>query len=549
VQIGAVNGKQIQFIEHSSLGSAIGSSNIFRFSYQTPSDPAFGNIRFNVAGNAANGNGAPTGDFIYATEVVVPPLVAVPERQFVMTTRGGLSVRTAAPSGTPLTDGFARLQTTAGPAPSGLAFVAYRPGNVLVTETGFSATAPIRSGRIYAESGGGLNTGLALANPNNLTAAVSLLFTDASGTDFGQSSLTIPANSQVAAFLSEMPFFDTKSGTRPITDARSFTFTSNVPLAPAAVRVRTNERGDILMTGLPVADLAGSSSLAVTVPHIADGGGWGTEIVFVNNSDVTETGSFQFLSPSGQGVPINLDGQTGSQFTYSIPARSSRRMRTPATAATTVTGWIEIVPSGNTRTPSAASVLSKKASNVTVSETTIVAAPPTNAVRLFGELSGNFAAREGGSAQTFFAISNSGNSAVNVNIELTNFDGTVVMASTPVSLPARGQVATFIGNIPGVNLSTPFSGIAWISTSTGSSISVAGLRVRYNERQTSDLLITGIPVFDETATMPSETFLPQIVDSGGFSTQFVLIGARSGASSGSLSFVSQSGQSLSLGVR
>jgi hypothetical protein len=549
VQIGAVNGKQVQFIEHSSLGSAIGSSNIFRFTYQTPPDPNFGNIRFNVAGNAANGNGAPTGDFIYATEVIVPPLVAGPERQFVMATRGGLSVRTAAPSGTPLTDGFARLQTTTGTAPSGIAFVGYRPGNVLVTETGFPAMAPIRSGRIYAESGGGLNTGLAMANPNNLTAAVSLFFTDASGTDFGQSSLTIPANSQVAAFVSQLPLFDTRSGTRPITDARSFTFMSNVPLATAALRVRTNERGDMLMTGLPVADLAGSSSIAVTVPHIADGGGWGTEIVLVNNSDVTETGSFRFSSPSGQGMPINLDGQTGSQFTYSIPARSSRRMRTAGSAATTATGWLEIVPSGNTPTPSAAGVLSERASNATISETTIAAVPATNAFRLFAELSGNFAAREGGSVQTFFSISNSANSAVNVNIELTNVDGTVVVPSTPVSVPARGQFATFIGNLPGVNLPTPFNGIAWISAPAGSSISVAGLRVRYNERQTPDLLITGIPVFDEATTMPSETFFPQIVDSGGFSTQFVLIGVRGGASAGSLRFVSQSGQSLSLGVR
>jgi hypothetical protein len=549
VQIGAVNGKQVQFIEHSSLGSALGSSNVFRFSYQTPADPNFGNIRFNVAGNAANGNGAPTGDFIYATEVIVPPLVASPERQFIMATRGGLSVRSAASTGTPLTDGFARLQTTAGTPPAGLAFVSYRPGNVLVTETGFSALVPIRSGRIYAESGGGLNTGVALANPNNLSAAVSLSFTDASGTDFGQSSLTIPANSQVAAFLSELPFFDTRSGTRPITDARSFTFTSNVPLAAAAVRVRTNERGDILMTGLPVADLAGSSTLTVTVPHMADGGGWGTEILLVNNSDVTETGSLQFLSPSGQSLPINLDGQTGSQFTYSIPARSSRRLRTAGSAATAATGWIEIAPSGNTRTPSVAGVLSERASNVTISETTIVAAPATNAFRLLAELSGNFAAREGGSAQTFFAISNSGNSAANVNIELTNVDGTVVMASTPVSVPGRGQLATFIGSIPGANLSTPFNGIAWISAPDGTSISVAGLRVRYNEKQTPDLLITGIPAFDEATTMPSETFFPQIVDSSGFSTQFVLIGVRGGASSGVLQFVSQSGQPISLGLR
>src|SRR6267143_942373 len=47
----------LQVIEHTSVGSAIGSSNVFQFSYRTPDDPNFGSIRFNVAGNAANGNG------------------------------------------------------------------------------------------------------------------------------------------------------------------------------------------------------------------------------------------------------------------------------------------------------------------------------------------------------------------------------------------------------------------------------------------------------------------------------------------------------------
>src|SRR5213594_1183495 len=57
VETGDVNGKPVQFIQHNSLGSAIDGSNVFRFTYQTPSDGGVGNIRFNVAGNAANGGG------------------------------------------------------------------------------------------------------------------------------------------------------------------------------------------------------------------------------------------------------------------------------------------------------------------------------------------------------------------------------------------------------------------------------------------------------------------------------------------------------------
>ena len=39
---GTVNGKAVLFIEHNSVGSAIGGSNIFQFSYRTPADPIFG---------------------------------------------------------------------------------------------------------------------------------------------------------------------------------------------------------------------------------------------------------------------------------------------------------------------------------------------------------------------------------------------------------------------------------------------------------------------------------------------------------------------------
>ncbi len=546
VQTTAVNGKDVQFIEHNSLGSTIGSSNIFRFNYRTPADTNFGSIRFNVAGNAANGNGANTGDFIYATEVIVPQLTAGPERQFVLATRGGVSAASVG-VGETVAVGFARMQTSSGTAGAGLGFISYRQGNILTTEPGFSASIPLRSGRIYAEIGGTTNTGLALANPNNQAASVSFFFTDNNGTDFGQSSLMIGANSQVAAFLSETPFSSTNPQ-RPVTDARTFTFSSNIPISAAAVRTRINERGDFMMSALNVAELAVSSSSNVSIPHIADGGGWSMEVLLVNNSDAAETGTLQFLSSSGQNLNISLDGQTNNQFTYSIPARSSRRFRTAGSTGTSVVGWIEIAPSGTTKTPSAAGVLSARANNITSSETSIAAVTPGNGFRVHGEVSGNFVGRENGSTQTGVAISNGAATATNVSLEITNPDGSIA-TSTTVSIPARGQIGLLLSDIPGLKLSAPFTGIVWVSAPAGSSVAVAGLRGRYNERQTPDLLVTAFPAFDESATSASEILFPQVVTSGGYSTQFSLIGVRTGQSAGTLRFVSQSGQPLQLFVR
>jgi hypothetical protein len=99
---------------------------------------------------------------------------------------------------------------------------------------------------------GAVNTGLAIANPNNEPAAISYYFTDASGVTFGAGTATIEANSQVAAFLNEAPFRPASS-TESVAQARSFTFSSSLPVGVIALRGYTNERSEFLMTTLPVA--------------------------------------------------------------------------------------------------------------------------------------------------------------------------------------------------------------------------------------------------------------------------------------------------------
>jgi len=545
VQIGNVNGKNVQFIEHTSVGSAIGSPNFFQFSYRTPTDASFGTIRINLAGNAANGNGASTGDFIYAIEVALPVLVASNTRPFAMATRGGLSMATLG-TASAANVGFARMVTSSGTAGVGLSFVSYRQGNVLVSDSALPASSPIRSGRIYTEIGGAVNTAMALVNPNSQPAVVSLGFTDDNGSDFGQSSITIAPNSRVAAFLNQQLFFTPNPFQRAVGDARTFTFSSNLPVSAFAIRTRFNERGEFMMTTLPVADVAASSAAATSISHVVDGGGWTTEVLLVNSTDTAETGTLRFLSSSGQAMTVSADGQSNNQFSYSVPARSSRRFRTSGSSAPTAIGWVEVNPATNSRTPSAAAVLIEKTSGITVSETTIQSSSATNAARVYAEASGNFGSREARSIQTGVAISNAAGTSVSATLELTNLDGTV-LAATTLSIPARGQAGLLLGDIPGLKLSAPFTGILWVSTPTGSALAVSGLRARYNERQ--DFLVTAFPSSDEAGAGSSELVFPQLIDSSGYSTQFVLMGVRGGQCAGNLQFISQTGDPLGLLMR
>src|SRR5262245_20042039 len=184
--------------------------------------------------------------------------------------------------------------------PSGLAIIGLRQNNVLITEASVPASPLIQSGRIHAEIHGPVNTGLAMANPNGRPATLSFFFTDRNG-NFRQGSTTIPGNGQIAAFLSESPFNgdSSLSGT--------FTFNSSVPVSVIAIRGRTNERGEFLITTVPVDDLSAPSLQRTAVlPHFADGGGWTTQIVLVNRTDSVLTGTVQFRDPSGQSAILNV---------------------------------------------------------------------------------------------------------------------------------------------------------------------------------------------------------------------------------------------------
>jgi uncharacterized protein (TIGR03437 family) len=65
----------VEFIEHTSAGTRNGTKNgvAFQFDWSPPSTNA-GPVTFYVAGNAANGDGAPTGDYIYTSSVQLNPL-------------------------------------------------------------------------------------------------------------------------------------------------------------------------------------------------------------------------------------------------------------------------------------------------------------------------------------------------------------------------------------------------------------------------------------------------------------------------------------------
>ena len=445
--------------------------------------------------------------------------------------------------------GYGRIRADAGAnTPSGIAIFQFRDSEgVLISEAGVPATAPVQEGRIFAEVNGPVNTGLAIANPNDMPATIQFYFTDSRGGNFGRGSFELGAHQQIAKFLDQPPF---NGGSAVL---GTFTFISSVPIAAVALRGFTNEAGEFLMTTLPVAPLLSPPSpfspptdTTVYFPHFADGSGWVTQVILVNPTDRTITGTARFLGPgsdmaAASPVVVTLDdGRTGSGFDYSIPPRSSRRFTTSNPPGSLSVGTVRATPNRGNAAPSGLVVFSYTSGGKTRAEAGVATLPKGSAFRVYVETSGM--PEQAGSIRSGLAIANAGDTSNTVTLELTRLDGSLADAPATIALPPSGQVARFLDQL--FSLPDDFSGVLRV-TSTAE-IAVIGLRLRVNER--GEIKITTTPPSDETgASTVGDTFFPHLADSGGWSTQFILFSGTAGqSSSGILSFFDPAGTPLYL---
>jgi hypothetical protein len=454
--------------------------------------------------------------------------------QFSLTNRGGVSAITLG-AGASTTVGYARIQPNAGNStPSGVAIFGFRQGNVLVSEAAVPAAPLIQSARIYAEINGPVNTGIAIANPNSQPATINFYYTDAAGVNSNSGTTTIPPNSQIARFLDESPFSTPATFQGSLAAVRTFTINSSVPVALVALRGFSNERSEFLITTLPVTAVNAVVPAPLVFPHFADGDGWKTQLILVNPSDDTLTGTVQF----------NARDSSPTSSGYTVAPRSAFTVSTGGTDPLLRVGWIGVTPASGTRAPSGLGVFSYRSGEVVVTEAGVPALPTASAFRVYVEASGNFSAGEAGSVQTGFAIANSSTSPVTVNFELTTLDGAATGLAGSTTIGGKGHVSMFLDQVEGLrNLPLPFRGLLRIS---GPGISVVGLRGRYNERR--DFLVTTTsPVDEASATTTSELNFPHLADGGGYTTQFILFSGTAGQSSaGTVRFYDLSGNLLPL---
>src|SRR5262249_26471573 len=262
-----------------------------------------------------------------------------------------------------------------------------------------------------------------------------------------------------------------------------------------------------------------NASGSVFFPHFADGGGWTTQFVLVNPSDQTISGTMNFY---GQGAPgsqapslsLNIDGGSVSQLTYSIPPRSSKRFSTMNASGQMTEGTAQVMPALNNAPPVGVAIFSYHNAGITIAE----AGTPTmglgSAFRMYAE------ADKTNLIVSAIAVENAGVSDATVNFDLTDLNGKAMGLSGQLVIPANGQRALFLNQIPGFeSLPLPFKGVLRASTANGN-ITVLAIRSRSNER--GDFIFTTTPATNENAPASSQLMFPHIVNGGGYSTQFIM---------------------------
>ena len=205
--------------------------------------------------------------------------------------------------------GSIRVTPDTGIAPAASAVFSFSQNGVTVTRAAVQSQLPGVAFRTYVEvnSAGGvpgaIQTGIAISNNSATPATVNFELTALTGANTGlTATVVVPASGHISKFVHELfpglnlPF----RGILRVSSASS--------IVTVNLRMRYNERGDFMVTTIPVTNEASPSTTAeVIFPQIADQGGYSTQFIFFSGvSGQNTTGTLRFFSQNGQPLSLAL---------------------------------------------------------------------------------------------------------------------------------------------------------------------------------------------------------------------------------------------------
>jgi hypothetical protein len=458
-------------------------------------------------------------------------LTAAPPINITLATGGsGVSATTGAAAD--ITTGYATASVN-GAAPYGTAVFSFSKDGIVVSEVGIPASPPTQTARIFVDYRTGVAagigaidvyTGVALVNRGSSSASVTYTLRDRGGQVIAIGHGNLAAGAHQAKFIQELssvaPDFGLPATFPKTTQFGSLEITSGQPVSVLALRLTPNQRGDVLLTSTPVADLSQPAATSpLYFPQIADGGGYTTSVTLLNTSAVMLAGTIALFDDSGTPLSVrSIEGGSGSTFSYSIPSGGAFVFQTDGSPGSAHTGWIKVTPNAGNAAPVGSALFSYSPAGILITESGVPAAAPTTHARVYIDKSGRH--------DTGIAIASPGSPA---DVTMTAFqnNGTALPGNntTLVKVVSNGHKAAFAGELLS-NLQDGFTGIADLTSS--SPFVVLTLRFLRNTR--GDSLLTTFPTADVNQPAPSPIVFPQIANGAGYTTQFIFISASASAS-------------------
>jgi hypothetical protein len=155
------------------------------------------------------------------------------------------------------------------------------------------------------------NVGIAVVNPRSNATNLTMTLRGSDGLPAGNPLvLMLSAHQQFTKFVSE------------IFSGAGAAFTGILRIQSSSpVSILGLRFSGVVFNALPFATIAASpEATSGAFPQFAIGGGWASQLAFLNNTLGTVSGRFDVLDGSGNPMAVTLNGFNQSSYTYSIPA-------------------------------------------------------------------------------------------------------------------------------------------------------------------------------------------------------------------------------------
>jgi hypothetical protein len=180
-----------------------------------------------------------------------------------------------------LSEGWVRVSPSFGmPTPSVLSLLSLRTGGITVTDSVMAAVAEDSAFRVYVESfgepdeNGSVRTGVAISNSRATPVAVRLELFGLDGTPTGlYADAALPPMGQVTLFLDQVDAFRSS-----LPQFSGFVRISGASVAAVGLKRRYNQRGDLLLTTIPVLPESGLAGPSHPI-FFASGAGYTTRFI------------------------------------------------------------------------------------------------------------------------------------------------------------------------------------------------------------------------------------------------------------------------------